>query len=159
MEATEATVEAPGTRHPWPLGSFLFGNLREIKKVQSHSTTPSKSPSREDQQAITHNCSSKLFLFLDRWRQQYGTVLMFSMGTMQNLYVYDVEAVREMSTSMSLDFGKPSYQQKVMGPLLGQGILTSNGAKWAHQRKILATELCVDKVKVILNTKALSIRT
>ncbi|KAF8039147.1 hypothetical protein BT93_B1636 [Corymbia citriodora subsp. variegata] len=134
-----------------PPGSFLIGNLREMKKLQSQSTTPSRSPSQEDQQAITHNCSSKLFPYLDRWRQQYGSVFMFSMGNIQTLYVYDVEAVREISTCTSLDFGKPSYQLKAMGPLLGQGILTSNGAKWAHQRKILAPELFADKVKGMIN--------
>ncbi|KAF8009000.1 hypothetical protein BT93_J0096 [Corymbia citriodora subsp. variegata] len=94
-----------------PPGSFLVGNLWEMKNHQSHPTAPSKSPLQEDQQAITHDRSSKLFPFLDRWRQQYGTVFMFSMGNLQ-MYVYDVEAVREISTCTSLDFGKPSYQQK-----------------------------------------------
>jgi cytochrome P450 len=47
------------------------------------------------------------------------------------------DAVKEISICTSLDLGKPSYQVKERGPLLGQGILTSNGAKWAHQRKIL----------------------
>ncbi|KAF8007016.1 hypothetical protein BT93_K1119 [Corymbia citriodora subsp. variegata] len=151
-----------------PPGSFLIGNLREIKKHQSQSTTPSKSPSQEDQQAITHNCSSKLFPYLDRWNLREikkhqlimgnhkvnGSVFMFSMGNLQMLCVYDVEAVREISTCTSLDFGKPSYQLKAMGPLLGQGILTSNGAKWAHQRKILAPELFADKVKGMINLMA-----
>ncbi|KAF8009001.1 hypothetical protein BT93_J0097 [Corymbia citriodora subsp. variegata] len=134
-----------------PPGSFLVGNLWEIKNHQSHPTTPLKSPLQEDKQAMTHDCSSKLFPFLDRWRQQYGTVFTFSMGNLQMLYVYDVEAVKEISTCISLDFGKPSYQQKAMGPLLGQGILTSNGAEWARQRKILAPEFFVNKVKGMMN--------
>ncbi|KAI6669251.1 hypothetical protein NL676_004136 [Syzygium grande] len=134
-----------------PPGSFFIGNLREMKELQSHSTTPSKSPSQGDQQAITHNCSSKLLPFLDRWRQQYGNVFMFSMGNIQTLYLNDAEAVREISTCTSMDFGKPSYQLKMMDPLLGQGIANSNGAKWAQQRKILAPEFYVDKVKGMIN--------
>lgn len=58
------------------------------------------------------------------------------------------DVVREITTCTSLDFGKPTYQRKERGPLLGQGILTSNGTFWAHQRKILAPELYMDKVKV-----------
>lgn len=59
--------------------------------------------------------------------------------------------VREISTCTSLEFGKPSYQQKELGSLLGQGILTSNGKVWAHQRKIIAPELYGDKVKGMMS--------
>lgn len=73
---------------------------------------------------------------------------MFSLGNTQILFVNQPDAVREITTCTSLDLGKPSYQQKERGPLLGQGILTSNGAVWAHHRKILGPELYMDKVKV-----------
>lgn len=73
---------------------------------------------------------------------------MFALGNIQILYVNEPNAVREISTCTSLDFGKPSYQQKERGPLLGQGILTSNGSLWERQRKILAPEFHKDKVKV-----------
>lgn len=57
---------------------------------------------------------------------------MFSLGNTQILFVNQPEVVREITTCTSLDLGKPSYQQKERGPLLGQGILTSNGAVWAY---------------------------
>ena len=56
--------------------------------------------------------------------------------------------VKKISLCTSLSLGKPSYLSKDRGPLLGQGILSSNGAIWAHQRKIIAPELYIDKVKV-----------
>ncbi|CAK9152156.1 unnamed protein product [Ilex paraguariensis] len=59
--------------------------------------------------------------------------------------------VREITTCTSWDLGKPSYQAKELGSLLGQGILTSNGAYWAHQRKIIAPELYMEKVKGMTN--------
>jgi len=38
---------------------------------------------------------------------------------------------------------------KELGALLGMGILTSNnGDLWAHQRKVIAPEFFMDKVKV-----------
>nr|POF24202.1 cytochrome p450 [Quercus suber] len=61
------------------------------------------------------------------------------------------DVVKEISICTSLDLGKPSYQHKERGPLLGRGILTSNGATWAHQRKILAPELYMEKVKDMMN--------
>ncbi|KAI3468373.1 hypothetical protein Pfo_025036 [Paulownia fortunei] len=45
----------------------------------------------------------------------------------------------------------PSYRQKELGPLLGRGILTSNGSLWARQRKIIAPELFMDKVKGMMS--------
>ena len=77
-----------------------------------------------------------------------GSTFMFSLGNIQILHMNNPDVVKEISICTSLDLGKPSYQHKERGPLLGHGILTSNGAPWAHQRKILAPELYVGKVKV-----------
>ncbi|KAK2994170.1 hypothetical protein RJ640_016676 [Escallonia rubra] len=55
--------------------------------------------------------------------------------------------VREIIKCTSLDLGKPSSDTRQLGPLLGQGIITSSGAYWAHQRKTIAPELYMDKVK------------
>lgn len=80
---------------------------------------------------------------------------MFSLGTTQILHVTQPDMVREITTCTSLDLGKPLYQARERGSLLGQGILTSNGSYWAHQRKIIAPELYMEKVKVrrIINSK------
>ncbi|KAK2982103.1 hypothetical protein RJ640_011714 [Escallonia rubra] len=72
---------------------------------------------------------------------------MFALGTTQTLSVTEPNLVREMTTCTSLDFGRPLSGTKELRALLGQGILNSNGAHWAHQRKIIAPELFVDKVK------------
>jgi cytochrome P450 len=73
---------------------------------------------------------------------------MFSLGYIQILYMNHPDVVKEISICTSLDLGRPSLLHKELGPLLGQGILTSNGPTWAHQRKILAPELYMEKVKV-----------
>ena len=77
-----------------------------------------------------------------------GSTFMFSLGNIQILHMNHPDVVKEISICTSLDLGKPSYQHKERGPLLGLGILTSNGATWAHQRKILAPELYMEKVNV-----------
>lgn len=75
-------------------------------------------------------------------------MFIFALGNTQILHVNQADMVREITTCTSLDLGKPTYQAKERGALLGKGILTSNGPFWAHQRKIIAPQLYMDKVKV-----------
>ncbi|KAF8364680.1 hypothetical protein HHK36_033360 [Tetracentron sinense] len=144
-ERLRSKLRKQGITGPPP--TFLLGNIREIKKTQS---TVAKAQT-DHHEPLTHNCGASLFPFFDQWRKEYGPIFMFSLGNIQLLYVNQPEVVKEISTCTSLDLGKPSYQHKERGPLLGQGILTSNGAIWAHQRKILAPELYMEKVKGMMN--------
>uniref|UniRef100_A0A5B6Z559 Cytochrome P450 714C2-like n=1 Tax=Davidia involucrata TaxID=16924 RepID=A0A5B6Z559_DAVIN len=130
-----------------PRPTFLLGNIREIMKARN--ATGKAPPAGE--KPVHHNCGATLFPFFEEWRKQYGQVFMFSLGNTQILHVNEPDTVREITTCTSLDLGKPEYQHKERGALLGQGILTSNGAVWAHQRKILAPELYMDKVKGMMN--------
>lgn len=77
-----------------------------------------------------------------------GRIFTFALGNVQLLFVADPDVAKEISLCTSLELGKPAYQQKERGALLGQGILTSNGAKWTHHRKTIAPELYMEKVKV-----------
>lgn len=60
----------------------------------------------------------------------------------------DIDMVREICISTSFDLVKPSIVSEYYEPLLGRGILTSNGSIWKYHRKIIAPELYPDKVKV-----------
>nr|POE81401.1 cytochrome p450 [Quercus suber] len=140
-ERIRSKLRKQGIRGPPP--SFLLGNINDMKKKKKSTT----SKIQQGEQALTHNCSSAVFPFFDLWRKQYGSTFMFSLGNMQILHTNHPDVVKEISICTSLDLGKPSYQHKERGPLLGHGILTSNGATWAHQRKILAPELYMEKVK------------
>ncbi|XP_075634020.1 cytochrome P450 714C2-like [Castanea sativa] len=129
-----------------PPPSLLLGNAREMKIGQS---TAVKAHTSEP--PVSHNCAAHLFGFFDKWRKQYGALVTCSLGNSQILFVTQPDIVREITTCTSLDLGKPAYQHQALGPLLGQGVLTSNGAVWAHQRKILAPELYMEKVKGMVN--------
>ncbi|KAJ0007481.1 hypothetical protein Pint_30701 [Pistacia integerrima] len=113
-----------------PPPTLLLGNIRELKKSQSILLNTSSSH-------LPQRCSCKVF--------------MFSLGNINILCVAEGDVVKEISTCTSLDLGKPSYQQKERGPLLGKGILTSSGHVWLHQRKLLAPHLYMDKVKGMMN--------
>ncbi|KAL5569542.1 hypothetical protein UlMin_026117 [Ulmus minor] len=130
-----------------PPASILLGNSRDLKDQPE--VLPNSPP--QGDQPIIHSYSSSIFPSFTRWTKQYGPTFMFSLGNMQCLHMNDAEVVKEMSICTSLDFGKPLYQQKMLGPLLGQGVLTSNGVSWSHQRKIVAREFSIDKVKGMTN--------
>ncbi|KAJ4829816.1 hypothetical protein Tsubulata_025326 [Turnera subulata] len=133
-----------------PKPALLLGNIPHIRKIiQSSGATAITRPGPQQMMipSSTHNCAASLFPFFHQWRKQFGEVFVFSLGSIQIVFVNEADMVREISTCTSLDLGKPSYQHKERGPLLGHGILTSNGAVWAHHRKILAPEFYMDKVK------------
>lgn len=130
-----------------PPQTVLLGNITEIRKARK----PSGPKPAAGEKPIHHDCSGTLFPFFEQWRKQFGDMFVFALGNTQIVYVTQPDVVRDITTCTSLDLGKPSYQHKERGPLLGQGILTSNGTIWAHQRKILAPELYMEKVKGMLS--------
>ncbi|KAI8005732.1 Cytochrome P450 714A1 [Camellia lanceoleosa] len=76
-----------------------------------------------------------------------GPIYKYSTGNKQHLYVNNLDLIKEMNQSTTLDLGKPCYVTKRLAPMLGNGILRSNGQIWAQQRKIVAPEFFMDKVK------------
>uniref|UniRef100_I1R2K1 Cytochrome P450 n=1 Tax=Oryza glaberrima TaxID=4538 RepID=I1R2K1_ORYGL len=84
-------------------------------------------------------------------QKRVGSVYLYSTGSIQVLNVTDPNMVKELANCKSLDLGKPCYLQKERGALLGMGILTSNGDLWVHQRKVIAPELFMERVKGMVN--------
>ncbi|WJX76132.1 hypothetical protein P8452_59583 [Trifolium repens] len=138
-----------------PSPHFFFGNILEIKTLllqQQESQAKHKQEEDEDVcVSISHNWTSNLLPHIHKWRKQYGPTHLFSSGSIQWLTVTDMELVKEIILNTSLNLGKPSYLSKDMGPLLGQGIVSSSGLIWAHQRKIIAPEFYPDKVKAMID--------
>ncbi|KAB1225119.1 hypothetical protein CJ030_MR1G017996 [Morella rubra] len=145
-----AKLQRQGIRGPSP--SFLLGNIPEINRLQLrlHSSTP-PTATEDILEAIAHDWPSSLFPHLEQWKNEYGPVFVYSTANMQRLYVTDVELVKEIRMSTSLSLGKPSFLAKYLGPLLGRGIISSNGSIWEHHRKTIAPELYMEKVKGMVN--------
>ena len=90
------------------------------------------------------------FLICDIGDKYTGPTFTYSTGNAQLLCITDPEMVKHISLCTSLSLGKPSFLAKERKALFGSGILTSSGANWAYQKKIIAPELHMDKVKVNL---------
>ncbi|MCL7050475.1 hypothetical protein MKW94_017358 [Papaver nudicaule] len=126
-----------GIKGPTP--SFLSGNVSEMMRIKSTATCEMK--------LVTDDYMPWLFPHLELWRKEYGTTFMYETGTLQHLYVGDPNLVKEISLCQSLALGKPTYRNKELAPLFGHGVIKTNGHIWAHQRKIIAPEFFIDKVK------------
>lgn len=144
-------LEKQGIRGPSP--SLLYGNIAEIRKISNrvHENLVQRSA---DSGVKLHSWPSTAFPHLLQWIDEYGPIFVYATGNIQILCVTNPDMVKEISLCTSLNLGKPTYLSKDRGPLLGRGILTSNGPYWAHQRKIIAPEFYLDKVKGMVHMMA-----
>ncbi|XP_004305066.1 PREDICTED: cytochrome P450 714A1-like isoform X2 [Fragaria vesca subsp. vesca] len=143
-----SVLSKQGIRGPRP--SFLVGNVPEMQKIQSNITsmiTLQKQPSDIDCQRVQHNWDSSVFPYLQQWAREYGPVFLYSTGAKQHLYVSDPKLLRELKLHNSLNLCRPTYLSKPLKPLLGNGLIVANGHEWAYQRKLIAPEFFLDKVK------------
>ncbi|KAL5759018.1 hypothetical protein ACOSP7_021629 [Xanthoceras sorbifolium] len=141
-ESVRRMLRNQGVDGPPPT-NWLLGNIMDMKKAQQSS---------QHQPTITyHNVAAALFPYNEQCRKQYGDLFSFSLGSTQILHVSKPEVVKEIVTCTSMDLGKPLYLQNELGAFLGRGILTTNGAVWAHQNKTIAPELYMVKVKGMIN--------
>ncbi|MED6197840.1 hypothetical protein PIB30_060533 [Stylosanthes scabra] len=127
-----------------PPPSFLHGNLLDMHQITAASQQGKVAGSSGDH---THDFTESLFPYFEFWRKQYGTLYTYSTGIKQHLYVNRPEIVSEMNKLMTLDLGKPSHITNNLASLLGNGILRANGISWSHQRKLVAPEFYMEKVK------------
>ncbi|XP_025623362.1 cytochrome P450 714A1 isoform X1 [Arachis hypogaea] len=139
-----------GVKGP-PPSSFLHGNLPDIHRINKSAHQQAKSVHTDSHDDDHHHqerdFTASLFPYFEHWRKQYGLVYTYSTGMKQHLYVNQPELVTEMNKIMTLELGKPTHITKNLAPLLGNGILRANGLSWAHQRKLVAAEFFIDKVK------------
>ncbi|XP_015938794.1 cytochrome P450 714C2-like [Arachis duranensis] len=147
-------LQKQGIHGPSP--HFYFGNIPEKKKILEQHQVHNVASSHQDKDkgvssSISHRWYYNLFPHVEKWRRQYGPIYLFSSGSVEWLVVSDIEMVKEITLYTSVNLGKPSLQSRELGPLLGQGILSSSGPIWVHQRKIIAPSLYLDKVKEMVN--------
>ncbi|XP_065851419.1 cytochrome P450 714A1-like [Euphorbia lathyris] len=132
-----------GIKGPSP--TLLYGNLGEMHQLQLQLQATKQHPFHH--QIVSLDYTSVVFPYFHRWRLLYGPIYRYSTGRKEHLYITDAEMVKEMNQCKSLNLGKPPYVTQRFAPMFGNGIMRSNGHFWALQRKIVAPEFFMVKVK------------
>lgn len=57
--------------------------------------------------------------------------------------------VKEIGYWTPSELGKPTFLKKTRKALFGGGLFSVNGDEWAYQRKIIAPEFFMEKIKVL----------
>jgi len=95
---------------PGPKGGYLFGSVAAF---------------RRDQLAFYASCA-----------REYGDVVQTRMGPYRILLIYHPDAIEELLVTRSRDFIKSPGVQ-LLRPLLGDGLLLSEGDTWLRQRRLV----------------------
>lgn len=132
-----------------PPSSFLSGNLPEMQ-ARLHAVAAADGGARDFQKDGFDDYCKRIFPYFDKWRKAYGDTYLYWLRQRPALYVTDPELISEIGRCVSLDMGKPTYLQKGQEPLFGGGVLKANGACWARQRKVIAPEFYMAKVRAML---------
>ncbi|KAL6130535.1 hypothetical protein ACLB2K_068914 [Fragaria x ananassa] len=161
-KSIRSKLEKQGIRGPPP--TFLLGNIPEMKRLQSKQQgqlIATRSDDEDHAASISHQWHLKLFPHIEQWRNEHGPILLCSAAHIQQLLITDMEMVKEFILCKYIVLGNPSITSKVLGSLLGEGILASNGSMWEHQRKIIAPELYLDKgmMNLIVDSTTSMLRT
>ncbi|KAL6906013.1 hypothetical protein ACP4OV_003614 [Aristida adscensionis] len=139
LEKIRKKLRRQGIKGPKPV--FLYGSTQEIKRIRHEL----KHVQRRD--INTDSYLSTIFPHLLLWRETYGPVFLYSTGAVEILHVAQPEMVKAMDQWTPSELGKPHYVRKSRKPLFGEGILMANGDLWAYERKILAPEFFMEKIK------------
>ncbi|KAG2552168.1 hypothetical protein PVAP13_9KG430700 [Panicum virgatum] len=140
-----------------PPPSFPYGNIADMREAVAAAKAARASARRAAAGGgggIRHDYRPAVLPYYEKWRKEHGPIFTYSMGNVVFLHVSRPDVVRDINLCVSLDLGKSSYLKATHEPLFGGGILKSNGEAWLHQRKIIAPEFFLDKVKGMVDLMA-----
>ncbi|KAL3715320.1 hypothetical protein ACJRO7_007104 [Eucalyptus globulus] len=137
-------LSAQGMTGPPP--HFFHGNVAEMRSI----TTRCR-PELLPQGQISDDWACSIFPFHHHWAGRYGSLYMYSTRQKLNLYVSRPDLIKFLNLHKPLDLDKPSTIAKTPSPLFGKGILRAAGQNWAFQRKLIAPQFFLDKVKGMMD--------
>ncbi|KAL6841427.1 hypothetical protein ACP4OV_028945 [Aristida adscensionis] len=138
-----------------PPSSFLSGNLPEMQArvvvaAAAEAEAGGGGGGRDFEKDGFDDYCKKIFPYFDKWRKAYGETYVYWLRRRAAVYVSEPELIREIARVVSLDMGKPTYLQKGQEPLFGRGVLKANGAAWHRQRRLIAPEFYMARVRAML---------
>jgi cytochrome P450 len=76
--------------------------------------------------------------FMEEVARRYGDVARYRMANMVWHQVNHPEGVRRVLQQNNHNYGKGSLTKGIIGPILGEGLFTSEGGTWMRQRRLMA---------------------
>lgn len=95
----------------------------------------------------THQYTRDPFRFLTALRDAYDGVVEVTIGRGPVYVVLDPAAVKRVLVSAEDRFRKPDFQRDLLGPLIGHGLLTSEGDLWRAQRERIQPAFFGDRLQ------------
>ncbi|XP_027359503.1 cytokinin hydroxylase-like [Abrus precatorius] len=132
-----------------PPPSFPLGNIQEIKKKNSVSSSQHRSSKP------THDIHSTVFPYFSRWQISHGKVFIYWLGTEPFLYIADPEFLKKMSTEvMAKRWGKPRVFRNDRDPMFGNGLVMVEGNEWVRHRHVIAPAFSPINLKAMASMMA-----
>ncbi|WOL00022.1 hypothetical protein Cni_G08733 [Canna indica] len=129
--------------HSGPLPLFPLGNLMEMSKKKSESSTSQLVSSN----MVTHDIHSSVFPYFSRWRKTYGNVFIYWLGAEPFLYVADPEFLRRATSgALGKKWGKPNVFKNDRKPMFGRGLVMVEGDDWSRHRHIISPAFSMSNV-------------
>lgn len=127
-----------GIRGP-PYNYFHGGNSTEIVKMRQEAISKPMNIS-------SHYMFPRIHPYLYSWVKQYGPNVLHWIGPQAFLYISETEMIKEILNKTEAGYPKleaEEFEKK----LLGEGLATSRGEKWAKARKLANHEFHGDSLK------------
>ena len=96
---------------PGPRGHFLLGSMAEVQ--------------------------TDVMGFLQGLAQQYGDVARFRFAWFSGYLVSHPDAIQRVLQENNRNYSKRTFAYQMLKPLVGEGLLTSDGATWLRQRRLI----------------------
>ncbi|XP_031098677.1 cytochrome P450 734A1-like [Ipomoea triloba] len=121
---------------------FLIGNAKEILSLMLKASSQSIP-------CYSHNILPRVLPFYHHWKKIYGATILVWFGPTPRLAVADPDLIREIYTSKS-EFYERNEAHPLITQLEGNGLLSLQGEKWAHHRKIITPTFHMENLKMLM---------
>uniref|UniRef100_A0A166D105 Cytochrome P450 n=1 Tax=Daucus carota subsp. sativus TaxID=79200 RepID=A0A166D105_DAUCS len=118
---------------------FLHGNTKDILSMRRQSMAI-------PMDCLSHNLFPKLQPHFYSWLKIYGKNFLTWYGPRPELFVTEVEYIKEIMNKVQ-DYPKIEMSTGFVKVLLGDGLVTAKGKKWAKQRKLANQVFHADSLK------------
>ncbi|KAG5374169.1 hypothetical protein IGI04_024787 [Brassica rapa subsp. trilocularis] len=124
-----------------PKYRFVYGNLKEIKKMKKEAKDWVLDPNSNDifPRVVPH---------YHQWLSQYGETFLYWNGTKPTVFISDPELGKQI-LSTKLGFAVIAKKRPEVFILFGKGLPFIEGDDWARHRRILNPAFSIDRLKVM----------